>query len=120
MLSCAACAVPLSDTATVCEACGAPAPTTTALVSVPRALPARRMRGVLPTLTPRAGARLAITAMLPALAGLLAREGMRYLPERRPRETRLYRWRGMIVRQVNGNAETVFFDTEILGPREPR
>jgi hypothetical protein len=59
--------------------------------------------------------------MLPALAALLAREGMRYLLERRKRETRLYRLRGTVVRQVlGGHAETISFDTEILGQPNKR
>jgi hypothetical protein len=118
---CSTCAAPLAKGVHTCKVCGSEQPaSTTALVNAPAALPRRRLPSVtlprlVPTLPADSGTRLAVGALLPALAGLLAREGMRYLLERRKRETRLLRFRGTVVRQVNGHAESFFFDTEVLG-----
>jgi len=114
MLHCPSCAAPVADGVTACRGCGAALKVTTALVSVPPALPARRPRALVPALQAGSGTRLAAGALLPALAGLLARELMRYLLGRQ-RDKRLYRVRGTIVRQVNGYAERISFDADILG-----
>ena len=117
MPSCPSCSALLGVSATACAACGAKLSASTALANAHNALPARRI----PRLLPRGTAtRLAVSAMIPALAGLLVREGMRYWLERQSRETRLYRMRGSVVRQANGQVETLLFDTEILGRRDKR
>lgn len=116
MPACPSCAASQPPGAAACSRCGAPLGQSAALVSIPTRLPARRAPLLIPA---GAATRLAVSAMLPALAGLLAREGMRYLLGRRDRETRLYRLRGAIVRRVNGHSETVLFDTELRG-RRPR
>ena len=114
MLHCPSCAAPVADGATACRGCGAALKITTALVSVPTALPARRRTALLPSLPAGTGTRVAAGALLPALAGLLARELMRYFLGRQ-RDKRLYRVRGTIVRQVNGYAERISFDADIRG-----
>jgi hypothetical protein len=83
------------------------------LVQSPRTLPARRI-APLPALPPLA-TRVAAAAMLPALAGLLARELVHALLRRGDRP--LLRLRGSVVRQADGHTERLTFDADILEPR---
>ncbi len=113
---CPSCATQIEALASVCGGCGRRfGPPPTALVATARTLPAReRPQWLVPRMPALSGTRLALGAMIPALAGLLAREAFRYWLGRH-REQRLFRVRGSIVRQVNGQAETIVFDTDILG-----